>query len=111
MSTVRDGSPALTTAVPPSSVLSLSFMSTASGKTDRGVSGSAEIGGGGSTAAEGTTLTAAAAARIKSAVPRTSMARLVQLLPLVIDLLLSVGSAAYAVPEASSITRTRLSAF
>ena len=64
-------------------------MSISSGKTERAVSGSAAIGGGGSTAADGTTLTAEAAASIKSAVPRMSMARLFRLLPLIIVLLLS----------------------
>src|SRR5215204_897486 len=87
-STVRDGSSTLTTIVRPCS-LSLNFMSISSGKTERGVSGSAAIGGGGSSAAEGTTLTAETAASIKSTVPNMSMTRLARLLPLIIDLLLS----------------------
>src|SRR3954454_13358486 len=87
--TVRDGSWTLTTVVPPSWFLSLIFMVIWSGKTERGVSSSAPIGGGGSTAADGTTKTAEAAASITSTVPPRSMARLLHLDPLIIDLLLS----------------------
>src|SRR5262245_4419825 len=87
--TVRDGSSTWTTVMPWPCSLSLSFMSISSGKTARGVSGSARIGGGGSTAADGMTLTAEAAASIKSVVPRMSMALLRRLLPLFIFLLLS----------------------
>ena len=63
-------------------------MSTSLGKTERGVSGSAWIGGGGSPAADGMTLTAEAAASTKSVVPR-SLARFLRLLPLIIVVLLS----------------------
>src|SRR4051812_9329209 len=88
--TVRDGSSTWTTVVPPSCDLSLIFMSIASGRTERRPSCSAAIGGGGgSIAADGTTLTANAAASITSAVPAMSIARLLPLLPLIIDLLLS----------------------